>query len=119
MWNRAPACERKFNGSMVVVLALAALGSIAVQLADAADYSVLELLSDRVQAGADADTAAEFNGASSDGTRVFFETTERLVAADTDSALDVYQRAGSTTTLISDRVQAGADADKNASFGGA
>ena len=38
---------------------------------------------------------------SADGTRVFFETDEKLTAADTDSAFDVYERAGATTTLVS------------------
>jgi len=38
---------------------------------------------------------------SADGTRVFFTTSEQLVGADTDSAADVYERSGSTTTLVS------------------
>jgi hypothetical protein len=42
-----------------------------------------------------------FGGASADGSRVFFETQEQLVAADTDTALDVYERSGGTTTRIS------------------
>ena len=33
---------------------------------------------------------ASYGGASADGTRVFFETAQPLVAADTDSAQDVY-----------------------------
>jgi hypothetical protein len=42
-----------------------------------------------------------FQAASSDGSRVFFSTTERLVAADTDSSTDLYQRSGGVTTLVS------------------
>jgi Bacterial Ig-like domain len=42
-----------------------------------------------------------FGGASADGTRVFFTTTEPLVAADTDTAPDTYERSGGTTTLVS------------------
>ena len=42
-----------------------------------------------------------FTGASGDGTRVFFRTTESLVSADTDSALDVYERSGGSTKLVS------------------
>ena len=42
-----------------------------------------------------------FAAASADGTRVFFETDEKLTAADTDSAFDVYERAGGVTTLMS------------------
>ena len=38
---------------------------------------------------------------SDDGTRVFFQTNEQLVAQDTDLVLDVYERSGTTTTLIS------------------
>jgi Tol biopolymer transport system component len=36
--------------------------------------------------------AAQFEGASGDGMRVFFSTEERLVAADTDRSSDVYMR---------------------------
>ena len=42
-----------------------------------------------------------FSGASADGSRVFFETEESLVSADTDAAQDVYERAGGQTTLLS------------------
>ena len=42
-----------------------------------------------------------FAGSSDDATVVFFETDEKLVAGDTDSALDVYQRSGGTTTQVS------------------
>jgi hypothetical protein len=44
---------------------------------------------------------AFFEGASEDGTRVFFSTSESLVAGDTDTASDIYERSGGTTTLIS------------------
>lgn len=52
---------------------------------------------------ADPDTAqADFSGASKDGSRVFFRTTQKLTADDLDTAQpDVYERAGGTTTLIS------------------
>lgn len=47
----------------------------------------------------------EFNaiyaGSAAGGSAVFFETAERLSAADTDTANDVYERAGGSTTLIS------------------
>jgi hypothetical protein len=42
-----------------------------------------------------------FGGVSDDGTRVFFETDEQLVAADTDAFYDVYERSGGTTSLVS------------------
>lgn len=44
--------------------------------------------------------SSTYVGSSSDGTKVFFETTESLVAADTDGKTDVYRRSGSTTTLM-------------------
>jgi hypothetical protein len=51
--------------------------------------------------GGNGTPAATFEGNSSDGSRVFFSTTESLVAGDTDTQPDVYERAGSTTNLIS------------------
>jgi hypothetical protein len=44
---------------------------------------------------------ANFRNNSSDGTRVWFETREQLVSADTDTAIDVYERSGGVTTLVS------------------
>ena len=44
----------------------------------------------------------EFGGASADGGRVFFETRQKLTADDTDTGrIDVYERAGGVTTLVS------------------
>ena len=65
-------------------------------------------------AGGNGAAHAGFDGASTDGTRVFFHTRERLVSADTDDAWDVYQRSGGRTTLVSDGANAwfvGASAD--------
>ena len=42
-----------------------------------------------------------FGGASSDGTRVIFETEDSLLAADTDAVTDVYRRQGGGTFLVS------------------
>jgi hypothetical protein len=42
-----------------------------------------------------------FAGSSADGTHVFFSTSERLVAADTDVTADLYERFGGTTSLLS------------------
>jgi hypothetical protein len=44
---------------------------------------------------------AFFDGSSSDGTRVFFDTDERLVSGDMDSVQDVYERDRGTTSLLS------------------
>ena len=44
---------------------------------------------------------AEAWNVSADGARIVFQTDERLVAADTDSGIDIYERAGGATTLLS------------------
>lgn len=51
--------------------------------------------------GNDSADDAVFIGSSSDGSKVFFETTESLVESDVDIANDVYRRSGGVTTLIS------------------
>ena len=56
-----------------------------------------------------------FASVSDDGSRVFFETTDRLVAADTDDKHDVYQWAGGVTTLLSP-ARPGHGADKDVTF---
>lgn len=55
---------------------------------------------------------------SDDGTRVVFTTRDPLVAADTDTAVDLYERAGGTTTLVSTG-PADAGAPDDAEFAGA
>jgi hypothetical protein len=63
-------------------------------------------------AGGNGPVRAEFDGASADGRRIFFHTTESLVPADTDACpygaiplgpgcWDVYERFNGTTTLLS------------------
>jgi hypothetical protein len=42
-----------------------------------------------------------FSGISEDGSKVFFDTAESLVAGDTDGWRDVYQRSSGTTSLVS------------------
>jgi hypothetical protein len=61
---------------------------------------------------------ATFAGASADGTRVFFYTTEPLAPGDTDTASDIYGRAGGTTTRISTG-PSGGNSNDSASFLGA
>ena len=58
---------------------------------------VVRLLSEGGSGGA----PAFLDSVSADGARVIFSTAERLVPADTDGAVDVYERAGATTTLVS------------------
>ena len=50
---------------------------------------------------------AFFGGASADGTHVYFETYESLVAGDTDVNSDVYERFGGATEQISGGVSGG------------
>jgi hypothetical protein len=47
------------------------------------------------------EAAAVFAGASNDGARIFFVTSEALVPADTDSSSDIYLRSAGETTLVS------------------
>lgn len=56
--------------------------------------------------------------ASYSGSRVFFETQESLVSDDTDTAVDVYERVGNTTTRISTG-PAGGNAALDATLAGA
>jgi hypothetical protein len=44
---------------------------------------------------------AFFDGSSEDGTRVFFDTSEKLESSDTDASTDVYERWSGGTTQIS------------------
>jgi hypothetical protein len=43
-----------------------------------------------------------FEDASANGSRVVFSTLERLSPNDTDSAFDLYERSGGTTTLVTE-----------------
>ena len=51
--------------------------------------------------GGNAAIDAGYRGASSDGSVVFFVTTESLVPGDTDSSIDLYQHGPSGTALLS------------------
>jgi hypothetical protein len=65
--------------------------------------------------------AASFRATSTDGTKAFFTTDERLAGNDTDSLIDVYRRdiAGGSTVLVSLPGTCPVAADCSASFGGA
>jgi hypothetical protein len=54
-----------------------------------------------ISSGGNGSNDAMFNGASQNGSRVFFQTTESLSPTDTDSAQDIYERSGGNTTPIS------------------
>jgi hypothetical protein len=58
-------------------------------------------------------------GISDDGSHVFFETTERLSAADNDSdLLDAYEHSGGATRLVSESTGVSDPDDDDADFGG-
>ena len=60
---------------------------------------------------------ASFGGASDDGSKVFFTAQESLTATDADaSKLDVYERSGDTTTLVSTNTANDANGANHASF---
>ena len=54
--------------------------------------------------------SASLAGITPDGLHVYFTTGESLSADDTDNRVDVYERFGNTTTLVSDAFDATADA---------
>ena len=97
---------------VVVIGALLATGVLATSAAG--EHNVLELVSTG-PAGGNGAADSEFRGASSDGARVFFETDESLVSSDTDTRIDVYERSGGQTTLISTG-PAGGNGDFGAGF---
>ena len=59
-----------------------------------------------------------FAGLTPDGTRVFLHANGPLGDDDDDTNIDLYERAAGATTLLSDRIQPGDDADENAFFAG-
>jgi hypothetical protein len=86
----------------VAVLAILAASACLLGVAGngAANHSQQDLISIGPNGG-NGTATAEFGRVSADGSRVYFTTPESLDSADTDSSADVYERVGSTTTLIS------------------
>jgi hypothetical protein len=76
------------------------------------------LLVSASETGGNGSFEASFQGASADGTRVFFVTAEPLVPDDSDAAQDVYERSGGQTRLVS-AGETGGNAAVAASFAGA
>ncbi|MEA2389868.1 MAG: large repetitive protein, partial [Thermoleophilaceae bacterium] len=62
---------------------------------------------------------ASFDGASADGSKVFFKTREQLTAGDIDTNFDTYQRSGGVTTLVSTDTSGNANGPDTAFYGGA
>lgn len=67
-------------------------------------------------AGGPDSAAASASAVSSDGSRVFFRTTEPLTTDDTDTQADIYERAGNETTLMSAGPDAGGADSADANF---
>ncbi len=83
----------------LLLLAIVALGR--AERPALADHSHTGLVSKGVING-DGAFDVFFQGASADGTRVFFHTNEKLTNDDnTDGARDIYERSGGVTTLVS------------------
>jgi hypothetical protein len=85
---------------LVCLAALCVSAAGVFALTAGANHSQTELISTGPNGG-NGPKEAEWGGVSSDGTHVYFTTSESLVSADTDSAIDVYERVGATTTLVS------------------
>jgi hypothetical protein len=51
--------------------------------------------------GGNGSTNATYEAAAASGNAIFFETAESLVASDGDSSIDIYERSGSGTSLVS------------------
>ena len=67
-------------------------------------------------AGGNGNYAAEWKGSTPDGSHVYYDTSEQLTSADTDSSQDVYERANGNTTLVSTGTSMGGDPDGRAVF---
>jgi hypothetical protein len=95
-WRRIPGRKRStLLFVSALALALAALGGVA-----GANHSLFQHLS-AGQVNGNGAFDADFQGASTNGTRVFFETAEQLVPGDNDAFNDVYERSAGTTTRVS------------------
>src|SRR3954465_8592542 len=105
----APGRQQACGMKKTIVSFIGALALLAPAPASAA-ARVLDLASPGTT------EAATFVGVSADGSRVFSESFEPLVAEDTDSSVDVDQLAGGTPTLLADRQKAGPDEEKSAAY---
>jgi hypothetical protein len=88
-------------GRWTPLLALLALAAGAAFLPEASADQNFEQIVSTGTAGGSGPFDASFRDVSADGSRVWFETAERLVSADTDTSQDVYERSGGTTALVS------------------
>ena len=89
------------QGRSLAAVAMLACTLVATVAPARANHSVIEHVSQGAIGGNGA--GAGVLNASTDGSVVVFTTSEQLVAADTDAAVDIYRRAGGTTELVVDR----------------
>jgi hypothetical protein len=75
--------------------------SVAIRCLFASSFALAGLILMPGSALASCPTARAFCASSADGSTVVFTTNRRLVAADTDSSVDVYERSAGTDMLIS------------------
>jgi hypothetical protein len=95
---------RKARTARILRAGVAVVAAAQLLAAGSAPVSAHHDLYRRVSAGArfgNGAIAASFKAVSDDGKRVFFESAERLVVADSDSSVDIYERSGGTTKRIS------------------
>jgi hypothetical protein len=98
-----------------LIAMLSAASLAAVPALAAADNPRLTEQQSLGPAGGNATVSSQYRGISADGTKLFFQTSEPLVSADTDTTMDIYERSNGTTTLLSIG-PGGGNAAKSASF---
>jgi hypothetical protein len=115
--EHAPQGERLSRRSRIAVRGFLTTSVVLVCLATAAHAASLEHVSLGQNGTGNGAFPITFDGASADGTRVFFETVESLTPDDTDANPDVYERNDGVTTRLSLSPSAGnaaSDANFNA-----
>lgn len=84
---------------MVHALVACGLASLSLSASASANHGLADLGSlGQINGNGPIDVQGDV-GVSADGTLIVFQTSERLVSADTDNAVDVYQRASGVTSL--------------------
>lgn len=88
--------------TLLLLLALTAIVCVAaVPVAGALTRSTTTRVSTGPGGGNDNAQGSAFVGSTASGSKSWFETAEKLVPEDTDARVDVYERAGTTTTRVS------------------
>ena len=101
-WTGQIACEADFLATAL----LSACGLLGAWVAVAGETRTTSLVSIGPDGG-NGPFEAEYADTSEDGSRVFFETEDSLLAADSDEVTDVYERHGEALSLVSVGPQGG------------